>query len=126
MTPTAEQRDDTFKRFGRAFFKQNLDLMYEVVTDDFTWTVQDAESVRVLSSRDQIAAFFQERKGQYDNVRFEDVVFHHAAEATFMTYRMTGTEVATGKRFARVGVERYAFRDAKLTIKDFYSRPAPV
>jgi hypothetical protein len=100
--------------------------MYEVVTDDFTWTVQDAESVRVLSSRDQIAAFFQERKGQYDNVRFEDVVFHHAAEATFMTYRMTGTEVATGKRFARVGVERYAFRDAKLTIKDVYSRPAPV
>ena len=126
MTPTAEQRDATFKKFGRAFFKQDLDLMYEVVTDDFTWTVQDAESVRVLNSRDQIAAFFQERKGQNENVRFENVVFHHAPEATFMTYRMTGTEVATGTRFARVGVERYTFRDGKLTAKDVYSRPASV
>ena len=61
MTPTAEQRDAAFKKFGRAFFKQDLDLMYEVVTDDFIWTVQDAKSVRVLNSRGQIAAFFQER-----------------------------------------------------------------
>ena len=54
------------------------------------------------------------------------MVFHHAPDATFMTYRMTGTEVATGEAFAKVGVERYTFHDGKLTVKDGYSRPAEV
>ena len=126
MTPTAEERDATFKTFGRAFFKQDLDLMYQVVTEDFTWTVQDGDVVHVLDSRDKIAAFFEGRKGRFENVRFEDVVFNHAPDATFMTYRMTGTEVATGQAFARVGVERYTFRDGKLTMKDVYSRPADI
>ena len=39
MVPNSEQRDAIFKTFGRAFFKQNLDLMYEAVTPDFTWTI---------------------------------------------------------------------------------------
>lgn len=124
MTPDAAARDAVFKAFGRAFFKQDLDAMYEVVAPDFTWTVQDDDAVRVLDSREKIAGFFAERRGKYEGVRFEDVVFHHAPEATFMTYRMTGTEVATGRAFARVGVERYTFRDGKLTEKDVYSRPA--
>jgi len=124
MTPSTEERDALFKTFGRAFFKQDLDLMYQVVAEDFTWTVQDGEDVRVLDSREKIQAFFAERRGKSENVRFEDVVFNHAPEATFMTYRMTGTEVATGERFAKVGVERYTFRDGKLTEKDVYSRPA--
>ena len=34
MTPSSAQRDSIFKAFGRAFFKQDLDLMYEVVTAD--------------------------------------------------------------------------------------------
>ncbi len=126
MTPTPEQRDATFKTFGRAFFKQDLDLMYEVVADDFTWTVQDGDAVRILDSRDKIAAFFESRKGKFECVRFEDAVFHHAPDATFMTYRMSGTGVASGERFARVGVERYTLRVGKLTAKDVYSRPAPV
>lgn len=124
MTPSTEERDALFKTFGRAFFKQDLDLMYQVVAEDFTWTVQDGEDVRVLDSREKIQAFFAERRGKSENVRFEDVVFNHAPEATFMTYRMTSTEVATGERFAKVGVERYTFRDGKLTEKDVYSRPA--
>ena len=63
---------------------------------------------------------FEQRRGKFENVRFDDV-FHHAADATFMTYRMTGTDVATGEAFAKVGVERYTFRDGKLTVKDVYS-----
>lgn len=126
MTPSTEERDAIFKTFGRAFFKQDLDLMYQVVAEDFTWTAQDGDAVRVLNSREKIQAYFAERRGKFENVRFEDVVFNHAPDATFMTYRMTGTEVATGAAFARVGVERYTFRDGKLTAKDVYSRPAPV
>lgn len=123
MDPSPAERDACFKTFGRAFFKQDLDLMYEVVTEDFSWKMEEAGRTRVLDSREQIAAYFDERRGRFENVRFEDVVYHHAPEATFMTYRMTGTEVATGKHFEKVGVERYAFRDGKLTVKDVYSRP---
>ena len=126
MTPSSEQRDAIFKTFGRAFFKQDLDLMYEAVPPDFTWTVDDGDQVHVLDSREKIADFFEQRRGRFENVRFDDVVFHHAPDATFMTYRMTGTEVATGEAFAKVGVERYTFRDGKLTVKDVYSRPAEV
>ena len=126
MTPSRTQRDVIFKAFGCAFFKQDLDLMYEVVTADFTWTVDDGDKVHVLDSRDKIADFFKQRRGKFENVRFDDVVFHHAADATFMTYRMTGTDVATGEAFAKVGVERYTFRDGKLTVKDVYNRPAEI
>ena len=126
MTPSSEQRDAIFKTFGRAFFKQALDLMYAAETPDFTWTVDDGDQVHVLDSREKIADFFEQRRGRFENVRFDAVVFHHAPDATFMTYRMTGTEVATGEAFAKVGVERYTFRDGKLTVKDVYSRPAEV
>ena len=126
MTPSSAQRDTIFKAFGRAFFKQDLDLMYEVVTADFTWTVDDGDQVHVLDSRNKIAEFFAQRRGKFEDVRFDDVVFHHAADATFMTYSMTGTAVATGDAFAKVGIERYTFRDGKLTVKDVYSRPAAV
>ncbi len=123
MTPTTEDRDALFKRFGRAFFKQDLDAMYEVVTDDFTYSILVNDTPRVMNTRDQVAAFFEERRGIQKDVRFEDVVFHHAPDATFMTYRVTGTDVASGEAFERVGVERYTFRDGRIAEKDVYSRP---
>ena len=125
MVPSSDERDAVFKKFGRAFFKQDLDLMYEVVNDDFAWTVMHGDDLRCLDSREKIAAFFEERRGTTQNVRFEDVVFHHAPDATFMTYRITGTDTATGEDFERVGIERYTFKHGKLAEKDVYSRAAP-
>jgi ketosteroid isomerase-like protein len=124
MTPDVEQRDAIFRAFGRAFFKQDMDAMYEVVTADFTWTLLANGSLRTLDTREKIAAFFVERRGQVENVRFADVVYHHAPDASFMTFTMTGTEKATGRPFAAVGVERYTFRDGRLAVKDVYVRPA--
>lgn len=123
MTPTAEERDALFKAFGRAFFKQDLDAMYQVVTQDFTYSILVDDTPRRMTSRKQVAAFFEERNGIQKNVRFEDVVFHHASEATFMTYRVTGTDIASGESFERVGVERYTFVDGRIAEKDVYSRP---
>ena len=121
-TPTSEERDAIFKAFGRAFFKQDLDAMYEVVAPDFVWTVMVGDTLHRLDSREKIANYFESRRGTSSNVRFEDVVFHHAPEATFMTYRMTGTDTASGQAFERVGVERYTFKDGRLAEKDVYSR----
>tara|TARA_A100001037_G_C14873339_1_gene510581 strand:+ start:9 stop:398 length:390 start_codon:yes stop_codon:yes gene_type:complete len=123
MTPTAEERDALFKAFGRAFFKQDLDAMYQVVTQDFTYSILVDDTPRRMTSRKQVAAFFEERNGIQKNVRFEDVVFHHASEATFMTYRVTGTDIVSGESFERVGVERYTFVDGRIAEKDVYSRP---
>ena len=125
MPPDSEARDALFKAFGRAFLRQDLDAMYEVVTPGFTWTVLDDGVVRNLASREAIARFFEERRGRYEGVRFEDVVFHHAPEATSMTYRMTGTVAATGEAFERVGVKRHSFEDGRLAVKDVHGRPVP-
>ena len=123
MTPTTAERDTLFKAFGRAFFKQDLDAMYQVVTPVFVWNVQ-AEVPRQLASREAIAAYFAERKQQVENLRFHDVVYHHAPDATFMTFRLTGTDKATGRSFESIGVERYTFRDGRLALKDVYNKPA--
>ena len=123
MTPTKSDRDLLFKKFGRAFFKQDLDAMYDVVTDDFTYSILVNDVTRTMQTRDQVAAFFQERNGTQRDVRFEDVVFHHAEDATFMTYRVTGTDIATDEPFERVGVERYTFKNGRIAEKDVYSRP---
>ena len=122
MAPDAEERDALFKKFGRAFFKKDLDAMYQVVTEDFAWSIQVGDQARHMTTRAQVAAFFEERQGTQKDVRFEDVVFHHAPDATFMTYRIMGTDVASGARFERVGVERYSFRDGRIAEKDVFSR----
>lgn len=123
MIPDADARDSLFTSFGRAFFRQDLDAMYDVVTNDFTYSILVDDTPRVMNTRDQVASFFVERNGTQRDVRFEDVVFHHAEGATFMTYRVTGTQVATGQAFERVGVERYTFRDGRIAEKDVYFRP---
>ena len=97
--------------------------MYEVVTEDFAYSILVGDTPRHMTSRGEVAAFFEERRGIQKDVRFEHVVFHHAPDATFMTYRVTGTDVVSGERFERVGVERYTFRDGRIAEKDVYSRP---
>ena len=88
MVPNSEQRDAIFKKFGRAFFKQDLDLMYEVVTPDFNWTVDDGDKVHVLDSREKIGNFFEQRRGKFENVRFDDVVFHQLFKRLLKGYRV--------------------------------------
>jgi ketosteroid isomerase-like protein len=122
--PSPVERDAVFKAFGRAFFKEDLDALYQVVTPDFVWNARDAAGrVRAIQGRAAIAAYFAERRGAYENVRFHDVAYHHAPEASFMTFRLTATVKATGAAIEEVGVERYTFRDGKLAMKDVYLKP---
>ena len=124
MTPSAAERDQLFKGFGRAWLKQDLDLMYQVVTPDFTWHSPVDGGSRSLQGREAIAAEFARRNGLYEATRFHDVAYHHAPDATFMTFRMTATEMATGKAVEAAGVERYIFRDGRIAVKDVYTRSA--
>jgi ketosteroid isomerase-like protein len=122
--PSVAEREAIFKAFGRAFFKEDLDALYQVVTEDFVWSAVVNGKPRRIQGRAAVAAYFAERRGMYENVRFHDVVYHHAPEASFMTFRLTATSKATGAAVDEVGVERYTFRDGRLALKDVYLKPA--
>ena len=77
-----------------------------------------------MKTRDEVADFFVERNATQRDVRFADVIFHHAPEATFMTYRVTSVDTASNAAFERVGVERYTFNHGRIAEKDVYSRPS--
>jgi hypothetical protein len=51
------------------------------------------------------------------------VVYQHAADATFMTFRVSETVRASGERREQRGVEVYTFRDGLLATKDVYRKP---
>jgi len=124
MIPTASERDAIFKAFGRAFFRRDVDALYEVVTPDFVWRSHDGgASVVVLDTPDAIRRHFAERQERIASARFENVVFHHADDATFMTFTLSETERATGAASHWVGVERYTFRDGRIAMKDVYRKP---
>ena len=49
---------------------------------------------------------------------------HHAPDATFMTFRITYTDTATGRACEETGVERYIFKDGRIALKDVYVKAA--
>lgn len=123
MTDTAA-RDQLFKAFGRAFFKRDVALLYETVTPDFVWLSSDARGmVERIQGREAVAAKLM-APGPIEGARFHDVVYHHAPQATFMTFRLTGTDRATGRAVEEIGVERYTFRDGRIAVKDVYRKVA--
>jgi ketosteroid isomerase-like protein len=124
MIPTSEQRDGLLKGFAKALFRRDLDALYEVVTPDFLWSFHDGLSVtKVLTGRAQILAHLDSQKELFSLQRFEDVVYHHCADLSFMTCRIDETVRATGERRAQRGIELYRFRDGRLALKDVYRKP---
>jgi len=124
MSTTSAERDALFKAFARAFFKADMAAMYEVVTPDFVWASSDGKGGVVrLEGREAIAAHLA-RSRERTEARFQDVSYYHAAEATFMTFRLVETDRATGAVSEQVGVERYTFRDGRIALKDVYRKSA--
>ncbi len=123
MSLPADERDALFKSFGRAFFKRDVDALYETVTDDFVWKSLDQNgNVKSITGREAVAAQLNFRSPTLEKVRFEDVVYHHAPDATFMTFRLTAQNTETGNPHEEFGVERYTFRDGRIAVKDVYRK----
>jgi ketosteroid isomerase-like protein len=121
--PSAADRDVLFKTFGRAWFKRDVDLLFQAVTPDFEWRFGDSGDGRAaIAGREAVAAEFAAMASGGRKVRFADVVYHHAPEATFMTFRIIETDPATGAETEFVGVERYTFRDGRIAVKDVYRK----
>jgi hypothetical protein len=53
------------------------------------------------------------------------VVYHHAGDISFMTFRVSETLRASGEQREQRGIERYTFRDGRLATKDVYRKPIP-
>ena len=123
--PDAPDRDLLFKTFGRAWFKRDVALLYEAVTADFEWrSIDRFGAVHRITTRDGVAAAFAAQASKGGTVRFADVVYHHAPDASFMTFRLIETDATTGDVREEVGVERYTFRDGRIAVKDVYRKSA--
>jgi ketosteroid isomerase-like protein len=124
MIPSPAERDELFKRFARALFKGDMDALYQVVTPDFLWSFHDGLAVtKSLQGPAAIAAHLAEQKALLSAQRFHDVVYHHAGDISFMTFRVSETVRTTGEQREQVGIERYSFGDGRLATKDVYRKP---
>ena len=124
MVPSFEQRDELLKGFARALFRRDLDALCTVVTPDFLWSFHDGLSVtRSLVGREQILDHLDAQKKLFSAQRFEDVVYHHCPDLSFMTCRIDETARTTGETRAQRGIELYRFRDGRLALKDVYRKP---
>ena len=124
MIPSFEQRDELLKGFAKALFRRDPDALYAVVTPDFLWSFHDGLSVtKSLVGREQILDHLEAQNELFSVQRFEDVVYHHCPDLSFMTCRIDETLRATGERREQRGIELYRFRDGKLALKDVYRKP---
>lgn len=124
MIPSPAERDELFKRFARALFRSDIDALYRVVTPDFLWSFHDGLAVtKSLRGPDAIAAHLDEQKALLSAQRFYDVVYHHAGDISFMTFRVSETMRATGAQREQRGIEYYSFADGRLATKDVYRKP---
>jgi ketosteroid isomerase-like protein len=124
MTPSATERDELFKGFARALFKGDMDALYRIVAPDFVWSFHDGVGTsKILAGPAAIREHLAAQKALFSAQRFHEVVYHHAADATFMTFRVSETVRADGEQREQRGVEYYTFRDGLLATKDVYRKP---
>ena len=124
MIPSPAARDELLKGFARALFKADMDALYQVVTPDFLWSFHDGlASTKALAGPDAIRAHLAEQKARFSAQRFHEVVYHHADDATFMTFRVSETVRDDGEAREQRGIECYTFRDGLLATKDVYRKP---
>ncbi len=124
--PTAAERDGLFKSFSRAWFRRDMDLLYSVVTADFQWRNTDAAGLPTLiQGREAVGAALTGRAAGRTKAMINEVVYHHAPDATFMTFRVVESDKETGAVLRdEIGIERYTFKDGRITQKDIYRKPA--
>lgn len=124
MAPSPAERDELFKAFARALFKSDMEALYRVLAPNFLWSFHDGAAVtKALADAAAIAAHLAEQKSLFSSQRFHEVVYHHAGDISFMTFRVSETVRASGEQREQRGIERYTFADGKLATKDVYRKP---
>ena len=124
VDPPPAERDELLRGFARALFKNDMEALYRVVAPGFVWSFHDGLAVaKTLADPAAIRAHLAEQKEKFSAQRFHEVVYHHAGDVTFMTFRVSETLRDTGEQREQRGIERYTFSDGKLATKDVYRKP---
>ena len=124
MIPSPAERDELLKGFARALFQNDMEALYRIVTSDFLWSFHDGlGTIKALAGAAAIGQHLAGQKALFSAQRFHEVAYHHAGEATFMTFRVSETVRASGEQREQRGIERYTFRDGMLATKDVYRKP---
>jgi ketosteroid isomerase-like protein len=124
MVPSAAERDELLKGFARALFGNDMDELYRFVAPDFLWSFHDGlVMTKSLAGPEAIREHLAGQKALFSAQRFHEVAYHHAADATFMTFRVSETVRASGEQREQRGIECYTFRDGRLATKDVYRKP---
>lgn len=124
MIPPPAERDALFAAFSKALFTRDMEALYRVVTPDFLWSYHDGLSVtKSLVGAAAIAEHQAGQKALFSAQRFHEIVYHHLADTTFMTMRVSETVKASGEQREQRGIERYTFKDGKIATKDVYRKP---
>jgi ketosteroid isomerase-like protein len=124
MVPSPAERDELLKGFARALFKNDMDALYRIVAPDFLWSYHDGlVTTKALAGPAAICDHLAEQKALFSVQRFHEVAYHHAADMTFMTFRVSGTVRVDGEQREQRGIECYTFKDGMLATKDVYRKP---
>ena len=127
MDPSAADRDELLKGFARALFRNDVEALYRIVVPDFVWSFHDGlVTTKALAGPAAIREHLAEQKARFSVQRFHQVTYHHAADATFMTFRVSETVKANGELREQCGIECYTFRDGMLATKDVYRKPIEI
>ena len=123
MHPTPAQRDALFEAFARALFRRDMEALYKVVSPRFVWRYHDGVSPEVvLTKREAILKHLEDSKAFYSASRFQDILYYHLPDISFMTFRVSEIVRSTGEQREQRGVERYTFEDGKIAMKDVYRK----
>jgi len=124
MVPPDAERDQLLKGFARALFKADMDALCRIVTPDFLWSFHDGlATTKALAGPAAIRDHLAEQKALFSAQGFHEVAYHHARDATFMTFRVSETLQGNGEQREQHGIERYTFKDGLLATKDVYRKP---
>jgi len=127
MGPSAAERDELLKGFARALFRNDMDALYSIVVPDFVWSFHDGlVTTKALAGPAAIREHLAEQKARFSVQLFHEVAYHHAADATFMTFRVSEIVKANAELREQRGIECYTFRDGMLATKDVYRKPIKI
>jgi ketosteroid isomerase-like protein len=127
MDPSAAERDELLRGLARALFRNDVDALYRIVAPDFVWSFHDGLlTTKALAGPAAIREHLAEQKARFSVQRFHEVAYHHAVDATFMTFRVSETVKANGEQQEQRGIECYTFRDGLLATKDVYRKPIEI
>lgn len=112
----------TLKAFGKAFNAGDVEGILAETTDDFEWRLHegpDAPDAAVVQGRDAVRAALEERAARIETLRFSETEVLFGDDHVVGRFRATGA-YTSGEPIDVRGIDIYAFRDGKISLKDSY------